>query len=291
MEKVTVLQVGPLPDGAVDLLRSHVNLVGEPVPNVLSIATSGKAPISAALLDALPALRIVSCLGAGTDGIDSDLLARRGIRLTTTSHVLADDVADVAMGLVLSLARDFRGADRYVRVGNWPKGKYRLGRALKDAHLGVVGMGTIGGAVARRAAAFGMRIGYHNRSPRVGDIHEYFPSVQALATWSDFLVLTCPGGPQTHHLVNASVLSALGRDGWLVNVSRGSVVDEAALVTALEAGMIAGAGLDVFADEPHPHPGLMRDGVVLLPHIGSATVQTRDSMARAMLDALLDGVA
>lgn len=288
MEKLTVLQVGPLPKGAVDLLRAHVNLVDRAAPDVRGIATSGKSPIDAALLDALPALRVVSCLGAGTDGIDGDELALRGIRLATTSHVLADDVADVAMGLVLTLARDFRGADRYVREGGWAGGKYRLGRALKGAHLGIVGMGTIGSAVARRAAAFGMQIGYHNRSPVAGGVHEYLPSTEALAAWSDFLVLTCPGGPQTQHLVNASVLSALGRDGWLVNVSRGSVVDELALVAALEKGMIAGAGLDVFADEPYPHPGLLREGVVLLPHIGSATVQTRDAMARAMLDALLE---
>jgi hydroxypyruvate reductase len=290
VDKLTIMQVGPLPAAAVELLRTHVDLVMEPTADVRGIATNGKSIIDASLLDQLPALQVVSCLGAGTDGIDGGEIARRGIRLANTSHVLADDVADVAIGLVLALARDFRGADRFVREGRWSEGKYPLGRSLKEANLGIVGLGSIGSAVSRRANAFGMHVGYHNRSALEGSAHAYFRSPAALAEWADFLVLACPGGPQTHHLIDATVLAALGREGWLINVSRGSVVDERALAAALETGTIAGAGLDVFADEPHPHPGLLRDRVVALPHIGSATVQTRDSMARAMLDALLAAV-
>src|SRR5690606_17991075 len=164
--------------------------------------------------------------------------------------------------------------------------KYALGTSLAGSQLGIVGMGTIGEAVAQRAMAFGMTVGYHNRSPKQVSLHRYFASLGELAEWSTFLVLCCPGGPATRHLVDAQILAALGANGWLVNVARGSVVDEAALAAALESGVIAGAGLDVFADEPEPHPGLMRDNAVLLPHIGSATSQTRDAMANAMVEAL-----
>jgi lactate dehydrogenase-like 2-hydroxyacid dehydrogenase len=252
------------------------------------IATNGKATIDAALLDRLPNLRIVSCLGAGTDGIDMDLLERRGIALATTSAVLAPDVADIAIGLVIALARDLRRADRFVRDGRWRDGKYPLGVALGGARLGIVGLGSIGSAIGARAAALGMEIGYHNRSPRPGAPYRFFDSVAGLAAWSRFLVLACPGGAATRHLVDAEVLAALGRDSFLVNVSRGSVVDEIALVAALAGGTIAGAGLDVFEDEPAPNPVLVaQDNTIVLPHIGSATAETRDAMARAMVDALV----
>jgi lactate dehydrogenase-like 2-hydroxyacid dehydrogenase len=275
----------------VELLRQHVRLVSEPDADVRGMATSGKAPIGADLLDRLPGLELISCLGAGTDGLDMEAIGRRGIRIETTSRVLAGDVADVAMGLVIALARDFRGADFHVRAGRWAAGRYPLGRALGGARLGILGLGTIGEAVARRGVAFGMSVGYHNRAPKPGSAHRFFDRLEALAAWSDFLVLCCPGGAATQHLVEARIFAALGAEGWLVNVARGSVVDEAALMAALEAGGIAGAGLDVFADEPHPHPGLMRENVILLPHIGSATAETRDAMARAMAEALVRGLA
>ena len=286
MRAPTILQAGPLPAPAVELLHRQFRLVTDPDAVVRGIATNGKTPIGIDLLDRLPALEIISCLGAGTDGLDMSELARRGIRTATTSHVLAGDVADVAIGLVIALARDFRKADNYVREGRWTTGKYPLGRALAGSRLGILGLGTIGEAVARRAVAFDMAVGYHNRSPKAGTGHRHFASLRDLAEWSTFLVVCCPGGPATHHLVDAQILASLGTEGWLINVARGSVVDEPALVAALDSRTIAGAGLDVFADEPNPHPGLMRDGVILLPHIGSATSKTRDAMALAMVEAL-----
>jgi lactate dehydrogenase-like 2-hydroxyacid dehydrogenase len=288
-----ILQVGDLPPAAVALLEQHftlrtvATLGAQEAPAIVGIATGGKAPIDAALLARLPNLRLVSCLGAGTDGIDTDWLAARGIAIATTSAVLAADVADVALGAVIALARDFRRADRFVRDGRWRDGKYPLGVALRGARLGVLGLGAIGSAVATRAGAFGMDIGYHTRTPRPAVPHRHFASLRDLATWCRFLVVACPGGPLTRHLVDARVLAALGPDGFLVNVARGSVVDEAALGAALSTGTIAGAGLDVFENEPTPDPTLLaQDNTLVLPHIGSATTQTRDAMARAMVDAL-----
>jgi lactate dehydrogenase-like 2-hydroxyacid dehydrogenase len=294
-EKPSVLQVGSLPAGAFELLNQRFQVLTElPADQadgarvILGIATNGKAPIGTELLDRLPGLRIVSCLGAGTDGFDMVELGRRGIGVETTSKVLAADVADLAIGLVIALARDFQRADRYVREGRWSTGKYPLGRALSGSRLGILGLGTIGEVVADRADAFRIEVGYHNRSRRPGDRRHYFDSLMELAEWSTFLVICCPGGPTTHHIVGTSILDALGSKGWLINVARGSVVDEQALVAALNSGAIAGAGLDVFETEPNPHPGLLaRDDVIVLPHIGSATVETRDAMAKAMVEALV----
>jgi lactate dehydrogenase-like 2-hydroxyacid dehydrogenase len=287
MGKLTLLQVGPLPSAALDRLLQHGEVTDKPGPNVRGIVTRGKEPITTDLLDQLPALEIISCLGAGTDGLDMEEIERRGISVATTSRVLAADVADIAMGLAIALARGLCRADRFVRDGRWSGGKFPLGRALAGLQLGILGLGTIGGAVAHRAKAFGMAVGYHNRSPRSGSTARYFDSLEALADWSDLLIVCCPGGAATHHLVDAKVLAGLGPKGWLINVARGSVVDEEALVAALETGTIAGAGLDVFEDEPNPHPGLMREDVVLLPHIGSATVETREAMEKALVEAVV----
>jgi lactate dehydrogenase-like 2-hydroxyacid dehydrogenase len=299
MQKAQILQVGALPAAAVALLSERFSVVDVPaldVPEsaaaIRGIATSGKVAIDAALLDRLPNLRVVSCLGAGTDGLDMALLERRGIGVTNTSAVLAADVADVAMGLMIGLARDLRRADRFVRDGRWREGKYPLGVALAGARLGIIGLGSIGSAVAARAAAFGMEIGYHNRSPRPDVPHGFFDSVAGLAAWSRFLVVSCPGSAATRHLVNAEVLATLGADSFLINVSRGSVVDETALIAALADCRIAGAGLDVFEDEPSPNPALIaQERAIFLPHIGSATGETRDAMAHAMVEALVRELA
>lgn len=299
-KKGRVLQLGALPDNAIAALRTRFDLVAfadeaaamsaaPELADVQGLATSGKATIGVLLLECLPALKVISCLGAGTEGIDTEAARERGVVVRTTSHVLAGDVADIAMGLIIATARDLLGADRFVRSGAWTAARYPLARSLGRARLGIVGLGAIGSELASRAQAFGMAIGYHTRRIVPHAPHQHFQSVIDLATWCDFLALCCPGGPSTYRLVNTDVLGALGPNGFLINVARGSVVDEAALVGALQTGAIAGAGLDVVEHEPHPHPALLDEPrVTLLPHIGSATVQTRDAMTGAMVGALTE---
>jgi lactate dehydrogenase-like 2-hydroxyacid dehydrogenase len=200
--------------------------------------------------------------------------------VTHTPNVLNDDVADLAIGLMLSAARQLPAADRYVRAGQWLSGPMPLARKMSGARLGIVGMGRIGQAIAQRAQAFGMSIAYTARSEKTKLAHRFVPDVVALAAESDFLVVITPGGAGTRKLINAEVLKALGPKGILVNVARGSVVDEAALIEALEQGVIGGAALDVFEDEPRVPDRLKAlPHVVLVPHIGSATGQTRQAMA------------
>ncbi len=250
-------------------------------PRIRGIAASGESKVGAELIAQLPALEIISVMGVGYDGIDVAAAKARGIQVTHTPNVLNDDVADLAIGLMLCAARQLPAADRHVREGRWAaSGPMPLARKMSGARLGLVGMGRIGQAIAQRAAAFGMSIAYTSRSARPGLPYRYFPSAAALAAESDFLVVITPGGAGTRKLIGAEVLAALGSNGILVNVARGSVVDEAALVDALERGVIAGAGLDVFENEPHvPARLLALPHVVLAPHIGSATGQTRQAMA------------
>lgn len=294
----SVIQVGPLPPLAVAMLQQHFNViqwnetdkskvVQKALGTVQGLATTGKAPVDRVLMDRFPHLRIIACLGAGADGIDAEWAARRGIAITTTSEVLAADVADVAMGLIITLARDFQGAGNFVQSGQWSEGRYRLGIALAGSRLGIVGLGNIGNALARRAAIFGMEIGYHTRRMRPGSPFHFFAGLTEMARWSRFLAVCCPGGAETEHLVGSDVLNALGAEGYLINVARGSIVDEAVLASALRKGTIAGAGLDVFEAEPYPEPSLLDSPrAVLLPHIGSATHETRTAMAKAMVQSL-----
>jgi len=249
-------------------------------PQVRAIAASGESKVSAELMAQLPALEIISVMGVGYDGIDVTAAKARGVVVTHTPNVLNDDVADLAIGLMLSAARQLPAADRYVREGHWPGGPMPLARKMSGARLGIVGMGRIGQAIAHRAAAFGMQIAYTARSAKADIAHRYLPTPAALAAESDFLVVITPGGAGTRKLINAEVLAALGSKGILVNVARGSVVDESALIDALERGVIAGAGLDVFENEPNvPERLRALPHVVLAPHIGSATGATRQAMA------------
>lgn len=234
-----------------------------------------------ALMDQLPALEIVSIMGVGYDGVDVAAALERRIPVTHTPGVLNDEVADLAIGLMLSAARRIPLADRYVRAGRWAKeGPMPLARKVTGARLGIVGLGRIGQAIASRAEAFDMSIAYTGRTAKAELAYTFYPSAQALAAQVDFLIVITPGGAGTRHLINADVLKALGPEGYLINVARGSVVDEAALVEALQKGVIAGAALDVFEKEPHPLEALWAmDNVVLTPHMASATVQTRHAMA------------
>ena len=264
-------------------------------PKIRAIAASGESKVGADLIAQLPALEVISVMGVGYDGIDVAAAKARGVVVTHTPAVLNDDVADLAIALMLAWSRQLPLADRFVRTGQWPKGPLPLGRKMSGARLGIVGMGRIGQAIALRAAAFGMRIAYTARSAKPELPHTYLPSAAALAAQSDYLVVITPGGAATRKLIDAEVLKALGPQGCLVNVARGSVVDEAALIAALQAGTIAGAALDVFENEPNVPQALCEmDNVVLAPHIGSATAQTRHAMADLAfrnLDAKLSGTA
>jgi lactate dehydrogenase-like 2-hydroxyacid dehydrogenase len=249
-------------------------------PRIRAIAGSGDSKVSAALIDQLPALEIISVMGVGYDGIDVIAAKARGVVVTHTPGVLNDDVADLAIALMLGWARQLGRADRFVRAGEWTKGPLPLGRKVSGARLGLVGMGRIGQAIAHRATAFGMSIAYTTRTARTDLPYRHLPSAAALAAESDYLVLITPGGAGTYKLVNAEVLKALGPQGCVVNVARGSVIDESALIEALQAGTIAGAALDVFENEPNVPQALREmDNVLLAPHIGSATAQTRHAMA------------
>jgi hydroxypyruvate reductase len=249
-------------------------------PRIRAIAASGESKVPRELIARLPALELVSVFGVGYDGIDVAAARERGIAVTHTPNVLNDEVADLAMALVLAVSRRLIEADRYVRSGAWAHGPMPLARKVSGARMGIVGLGRIGVAIAKRAEAFGMSIAYTSRSARADSPYRYFPSAEALAREVDFLVVITPGGAATRKLIDAKVLAALGSKGYLVNVARGSVVDEQALLQALRAGTIAGAALDVFENEPHvPGELLALDNVVLTPHVGSATWQTRQAMA------------
>jgi len=249
-------------------------------PRIRAIAASGESKVPRELIAQLPALEIVSVFGVGYDGIDVAAARERGIAVTHTPNVLNDEVADLAMALVLAVSRRLVEADRYVRTGAWAKGPMPLARKVSGARMGIVGLGRIGNAIARRAEAFGMSIAYTARAEKADAPYPYFATAEALAREVDFLVVITPGGAATRKLIDAKVLAALGKKGYLVNVARGSVVDEPALVEALRAGTIAGAGLDVFENEPNvPAELLELDNVVLTPHVGSATWQTRQAMA------------
>ncbi|MDQ6679782.1 MAG: 2-hydroxyacid dehydrogenase [Pseudomonadota bacterium] len=249
-------------------------------PRIRGIAASGESKLTREFIAQLPALEIISVFGVGYDGVDVAAARERGIHVTHTPNVLNDEVADLAIGLMLAVARRIPQADRYVREGQWPKGPAPLARKVSGSRLGIVGLGRIGNAIAKRAEAFEMQVAYTSRSAKAESRYRYLPSAEALAAEVDFLVVITPGGAGTRKLIDAKVLAALGPEGYLINVARGSVVDESALVQALQARSIAGAGLDVFEDEPNvPAALLALDNVVLTPHIGSATWQTRRAMA------------
>jgi hydroxypyruvate reductase len=254
------------------------------------LVTSAAGGAKAALIDALPNLRVISSFGVGLDQIDVAAAARRGIPVGYTPDVLNDCVADQAFALLLAIARRTPEADRFVRAGRWeakPATPFPLGRQVSGARLGIVGLGRIGRTIAKRASGFDMQVRYHSRRAVEGVAWTHEPQLLELARWADFLVVITAGGAETRHLVDAQVLDALGTKGFLINVARGTVIDEAALVRALQEKRIGGAGLDVFEREPQvPHELFTLENVVLAPHIASATVQTREAMAQRVVDNL-----
>lgn len=295
MARPEVLVAAPLMPYLMEALRRDYTVhdrihQGDPAalaaaaPGIRAVVANGEAKVPRELIAQLPALEVITVFGVGYDGVDVAAAHERGVPVTNTPEVLNDDVADLAMGLLLSVARRIPQADRFVREGAWPKGPIALARKVSGGKLGVVGMGRIGQAIARRAEAFGMHISYTARSPRSDVNYTYYPDAVALATAVDFLIVITPGGAATRGMIDARVLQALGPQGYLVNVARGSVVDEPALIHALEQGHIAGAALDVFAAEPHV-PDKLREmpQVVLTPHMASGTRETREAMANLVL--------
>lgn len=249
-------------------------------PGTRALLATGHFPVDEALLAQLPDLELVSCTSAGYEGVDLDALARRGVALCNASQALCDDVADMAVLLLLAARRNFIAADAYVRSGRWEaEGMFPLQTAAAGKTVGIVGMGTIGAAIARRLSVMNMRVSYWNRRPK-DTPHAYEPDLVRLAAAVDNLVVIIAGGEGTRGLISAEVLAALGPKGLLVNVARGTVVDEPALIAALESGALGGAALDVFSDEPRVDPRLVAlPNVVLSPHHASGTVETRDAMA------------
>ena len=300
MDKPELLVVGILPDWDLAPLAERFTLrklyeapdprafLAEHGPNIRGIATKGELGADAAMIAACPKLEVIACYGVGVDAIDLAAARARGIPVTNTPDVLTEEVADLAFALLLATARAIPEADRYVRSGDWAaKGPMRLATRVWGKRLGIVGLGRIGQAIARRAQAFGMSVAYTSRTRKDVPL-PYFANAAELAANVDFLVVITPGGAATRHLIDARVLQALGPQGYLVNVSRGSVVDEAALVDALQRGTIAGAALDVFENEPRVPPALRElDNVVLTPHIASATIPTRLAMANLAADNLI----
>jgi lactate dehydrogenase-like 2-hydroxyacid dehydrogenase len=256
-------------------------------PRVRGLATFGPMPVDGKLMDALPKLEIIANFGVGVDAINLDDARKRKIIVTNTPDVLNECVADTAIALVLNTLRQLPQSEKYLRAGHWAsRGPYPLTTSLGGKVMGVLGLGRIGEAVAKRAMACGMTIRYHNRTRK--DVpYPYDPDPVALAKHSDVLMVVTPGGPETHKLVNEKVLQALGPDGYLVNIARGSVVDEPMLLRYLQEKKIAGAGLDVFADEPRVPPEFFAlDNAVIFPHVASATVETRKAMGDLQVENL-----
>ena len=260
-------------------IKSHANAKG--------LATFGPLAIDGKFMDRFPKLEIISNFGVGVDAINLDDAKKRGIIVTNTPDVLNDCVADTALALVLMTLRKFPQSERYLRAGQWAaKGPYPLTTSAGGKTLGILGLGRIGEVIARRAEACGMKIRYHNR--RKKDVaYPYDPDPVTLAKNSDVLMVVTPGGAETNRLVNSTILDALGPQGYLVNIARGSVVDEPVLLRYLQEKRIAGAGLDVFFDEPRVPPEFFDlDNAVLLPHVGSATVETRKAMGDLQIENL-----
>lgn len=256
-------------------------------PVCRAIVTNGHASLTREMVAQLPKLEIVACSSAGYESIDLAALTDRGIRLTNTSAALYDDVADMAILLMLAARRDLVRAHAYVASGDWGRqGMYPLQSSIRGKRVGIVGMGTIGKAIARRCEPMGVEIAYYARSDK-GVPWRFVADLEALARESDILIVIVPGGPETEKLIDARILAALGPTGTLINVARGSVVDEEALIAALGSGTLGSAGLDVFRTEPNPDPALIAlPNVTLYPHHASGTEETRDAMAQLVVDNL-----
>ena len=297
--KRTVLALQPLLAHEMDVLEQEFNVLRlwesqEPETVIVNnsheivgiLSTYNGSGVSKRLMEALPNLEIIAQFGVGYDNIDLVAAQERDIVVTNTPDVLTDDTADVALFLMLNVARRAVEADMFVRVGRWHSGAMPLSTSISGKTVGIVGLGSIGQAIAQRAAAFNTKVIYHSRTQK--DVaYTYYKDLKEMATAADFLILACAGGDETKHLINYEILDALGAEGFLINIARGSVVKEDDLLIALRNKSIAGAGLDVYADEPNvPEEMIKMDNVVLSPHVGSATVETRSKMGQLVIDNL-----
>jgi len=264
------------------VLHDHAHILDpEAFTKVTAFVGFGSmAKVDRKLLAMFPNVKMISIFGVGYDGIDVAAAQERGIQVTHTPDVLTDDVADLAMGLILSIGRRIPQSDKFVRNSDWVSEPFTMTHKVTGTRLGVVGLGRIGQAIAKRAAAFDMTIAYTGRRAKTNAPFRYYPSASELAANSDYLVVAVPGGDDTKNMINAQVLKALGPKGIVINIARGSVVDQTALIQALKDKSIAGAGLDVFWDEPNIDPQFFKlQNVVLTPHNGSNTHETRRAMA------------
>ncbi len=265
------------PDALIASLASHLR----------GVATGGERKLGAEFLAKLPKLEIISSFGVGYDGIDVAAATAAGVKVTNTPGVLSKEVADMTLAMILAWYRKVVEGDAYVRSGAWSKGPMALQRRAYGRKCGIAGMGRIGQEIARRCEAFDMEIAYFSRSAKADLAYRFEPDLTALARWADMLVVIIPGGGETEKIVSREVIEALGPDGMLLNIARGSVVDEAALLDALETGRLGGAALDVFLNEPNPDPRFRAlDNVLLQPHVGSATIETRTDMGQLVVDNL-----
>lgn len=260
--------------------------------DIEAVATRALLGVPEGLLEHLPDLRLVLSMGAGVDLIDQDALAARGVELVHTPDSFTEDVADFALGLIYAVQRNIVTGDAFVRAGKWPQSRHRTSRRVSNRAVGIVGLGRIGRRVAEKCAALGMRVAYQSRAPK-GDVpFDYFADVTELVRRSDILVLACAYSDETHNLVDADLLAALGPDGIVINISRGAVIDEEALIAALETGTIAGAGLDVFANEPNLDPRFLEfDQVVLSPHAATFTQEAREAVISRLVEGGRDAFA
>ena len=292
----TILQLCPIYpaaqarlDAGYDVIAATLEVIdaawlAEHAATIEGVVTGGHLGVPAALMTALPQLKVIGINGVGYDKVDLDLARSRGVRVANTPDVLTDDVADLAIGLTLSLLRQLPQGDAHVRAGKWPAGEVALARKLTGKRIGIFGLGRIGRAVAKRFSGFTDVIAYTDVAPQDGP-YTYYPNPVALAAACDVLVVCTASSASTRKVIGAEVFAALGPNGVVVNVARGAIVDEAALIVALQSGGLGGAALDVFEDEPRVPDSLRAmANVVLTPHIASATHETRQAMGDLMLD-------
>ena len=262
-------------------------MIASVADRVTAVASSNPRGIDAATIAKLPKLKVISLFGVGYETVDVDAAGKRGIKVTNTPDVLTEEVADLAIALVLATLRRIPQGDRYVREGKWLKGGMPLADTAQGKTLGIIGMGRIGQAIAKRGLALNMQVAYQGPNRKAALPYRYFADPVELAKESDVVMVACPGGEATKNLVNRAVIDAIGPKGYIVNIARGSIIDEPALLEALQQDRIAGAGLDVFVDEPKVPEGFFAlDNVVLQPHVGSATHTTRRAMGQLVIDNL-----